>query len=81
MNELEDDIRSTADSIRRDTATLSRIEHEKSVLAPDDRGVADLAQEAVTVAAEIQRQTRIERELVAEVQSSERQPETHTPSR
>ncbi len=77
MPEIDDDIKTTADAIVQDAATITSIEEEKLQLDPHDPRVADLSAQAVVVATRVLQEAKIERALVAEAN----QPETQTPSR
>ena len=76
-SDLEDDLRSTADTIALDAAVLARIEDEKSGLEVDDPRVGALSLEAEEVATRLLQEVRIERQLT----DAAAQLETQTPSR
>jgi hypothetical protein len=77
MNELDEDIKATADAIQADAATITAIEDEKIALDVDDPRVEYLSAEAVEVATRLVEEARVERELVVEAAHSE----TQKPSR
>ena len=60
---VEEDLRSTSDSIRRRAARLADLEARKRDLPPDDPRVEELSDAAVDEAERIARETRLEREL------------------
>ena len=77
MNELDEDIKATADAIQADAATITAIEDDKIALDVDDPRVEYLSAEAVEVATRLVEEARVERELVVEAAHSE----TQKPSR
>ena len=77
MNELDEDIKATADAIQADAATITAIEDEKIALDVDDPRVEYLSAEAVEVATRLVEEARVELELVVEGAQSE----TQKPSR
>ncbi len=84
MPEIDDDIKTTANAIVQDTATLTSIEEEKLQLDAKDPRVTELSAQAVVVATRVLQEARIERALVAEANQPEAQmpqPDTQTPSR
>jgi hypothetical protein len=63
MPDLEDDLRSTADSIAGDAAQLAALEDEKAGLAADDPRMIELSAEAEDLARAIVPKTQAEHEL------------------
>jgi len=77
MPDIDDDIKTTADAIVQDAATITSIEEEKLQLDARDPRIAELSAQAVVVATRVLQEAKIELALVAEAN----QPETQTPSR
>jgi hypothetical protein len=69
MDDLEEDIRATAQSIETDADRLAAIEDEKKLLDTDDPRLLELSREAELISKRLVPQTIIERALVAEAQS------------
>jgi hypothetical protein len=66
MDELEDDIRATAQSIEGDADRLAAIEDEKKLLDSADPRLLELSQEAEVIAKRLVPKTVAERALVVE---------------
>ena len=69
--ELAEDLRSTQESILRDTAHLRAIETRKAELDPEDRRVPELSAEAERVAIAMRDKAAAERELAEQIQTAE----------
>ena len=69
MDELEEDIRATAQSIETDADRLAAIEDEKKLLDSDDPRLLELSREAELISKRLVPQTIAERALVAEAQN------------
>ena len=65
--DAQDDLRTTTEANRADARRVHEIEEQKSELAPDDPRVDELSHEAARVADRLQRTTRIEEDLAAEI--------------
>jgi hypothetical protein len=65
-DDLESDLRATAEDVAADTKALHRIETEKATIDPEDPRALDLAAQAESLAHGIAAKTTAERELVAE---------------
>ena len=68
MDDLEEDIRATAQSIETDADRLAAIEDEKKTLPPGDPRLLELSREAEVIARGLVPKTVVERALVAEDQ-------------
>jgi len=68
MDELEEDLRATAQVIEVDADRLAAIEDEKKTLASDDPRLLDLSREAEMIAKRIVPKTVAERALAVEAQ-------------
>lgn len=68
MDELEDDLRATAQSIESDADRLAEIEDEKKRLGSDDPRLLALSREAEAIAKRLVPKTVAERALAAEAQ-------------
>ncbi|MEO7664232.1 MAG: hypothetical protein ABIV26_03835 [Candidatus Limnocylindrales bacterium] len=68
MDELEEDLRATAESIESDADRLASIEDEKKRLGLADPRLAELSREAETIARRLVPKTVAERALVVETQ-------------
>ncbi len=66
-NDVAQDLKATADSIRADLGRLAEIEETKATLDGADPAVDRLSDEAVDLADRISRQTRVERQLGEEL--------------
>jgi hypothetical protein len=64
MDDLEQDIRATAQSIETDADRLAAIEDEKKLLASDDPRLLELSREAELISKRLVPQTIAERALV-----------------
>ena len=69
MDELEQHLRSTAQSIEGDADRLTAIEDEKKSLSADDPRLLELSREAESIAKGLVPKTVAERALAVEVQS------------
>jgi len=65
LNEIEDDLRTTAEAIIVDAEAIKDIEQEKLDLDADDPRIAGLADEAEAVAKRLLQEATVERELAA----------------
>ena len=65
-DERQEDLSATAESLREDAGRVADIEEEKQQLDVDDPRVDALSHEAERIAGDIQRKSRIERDLAAE---------------
>ena len=74
VNDLDNDIRATADDIATDAERIRAIESEKARLAADDPRLVDLARESEDLAAKLATKTRVETALVNEAQAEEPEP-------
>ena len=68
MDELEEDIRATAQSIEEDADRLAAIEDEKALLESTDPRLLELSREAEVIAKRLVPKTVAERALVVEKQ-------------
>jgi hypothetical protein len=68
MDELEDDLRATAQSIESDADRLAAIEDEKKVLGSADPRLLALSREAEAIAKRLVPKTVAERALAIETQ-------------
>jgi hypothetical protein len=66
MDELEEDIRATAQSIETDADRLAAIEDEKKLLGSTDPRLLELSREAEAIAKRLVPKTIAERALVLE---------------
>jgi hypothetical protein len=66
MDELEEDLRATAQAIETDADRLAAIEDEKKTLASDDPRLLDLSREAEIIAKRLVPKTVAERALAIE---------------
>jgi hypothetical protein len=71
MGELEDDIRSTAESIAEDSERLKTIEVEKTQLTADAPELLELSAEAERIGDRLAAETHAEDELVREASQDE----------
>ena len=69
MDELEEDIRATAQSIEADADRLAAIEDEKKALDSSDPRLLELSREAELISKRLVPKTVAERALAAEGQS------------
>ena len=69
MDELDEDVRATAQSIETDADRLASIEAEKQTLAPSDPRLLELSGEAEQISKRLVAKTSAEHSLVAEAQS------------
>ena len=69
MDDLEEDLRATAQSIEADADRLSAIEDEKKLLGSADPRLAELSREAEMIAKRLVPKTVAERELAGESQA------------
>src|SRR6185312_7082106 len=69
MPDPQQDLRATADSIRRDAEHLATLEEQKTVLDPADPRVLDISEKVERLAAGLQDKAVAERELVEEIQA------------
>ncbi len=81
MTELDDDLKATAQSIIADADRITEIEEEKLGLDAADGRVADLADEAETVAIRLLQQAGIERDLATQAADAAADQDTQRPSR
>ncbi len=65
----EQDLRATADSIRRDAEQVATLEEQKTVLDPADPRVVHISEKVERLAAGLQDKAVAERELVEEIQA------------
>jgi hypothetical protein len=68
VDELEEDLRATAQAIEADADRLAAIEDEKKSLGSDDPRLLDLSREAEMIAKRLVPQTVAERALAVETQ-------------
>ena len=68
MDELEEDLRATAQSIESDADRLAAIEDEKKTLGSGDPRLLDLSREAEVIAKRLVPKTVAERALAVEMQ-------------
>ena len=68
MPDPRDDLRSTAESIRRDAEQVMALEDEKTNLDPDDPRVDQLSEQVEHVTSGLQGKAAAERELSEEIQ-------------
>jgi hypothetical protein len=68
MDELEEDLRATAQAIEADADRLAAIEDEKKTLGSDDPRLLDLSREAEVIAKRLVPKTVAERALAIETQ-------------
>jgi hypothetical protein len=68
MDDLQEDIRSTAESIELDADRLAAIEDEKKLLDPGDPRLLELSREAELISKRLVPKTVAERALVVEHQ-------------
>jgi hypothetical protein len=68
MDDLEEDVRATAQSIEEDADRLAAIEDEKKGLTVGDPRLLELSREAEVISKRLVPMTVAERALVAEVQ-------------
>lgn len=68
MDELEEDLRATAQSIESDADRLAAIEDEKKTLGSADPRLLDLSREAEVIAKRLVPKTVAERALAVETQ-------------
>lgn len=66
MNDRDEDLRATADSIADDARRLARIEAQKGELEPGDPALLTLSAQAEEIARELVPKTVAERQLAAE---------------
>jgi hypothetical protein len=64
--ERQEDFSATAESLRQDARRVAEIEEEKQRLDIDDPRVDALSHEAERIAGDVQRKSRIERDLAAD---------------
>ena len=69
MSDVEDDLRSTADSIAADSERLKQVEQAKTELPGDDPALADLAAEATQLIDEMAAKATVQSSLVEEAGS------------
>ena len=69
MSDVEDDLRSTADSIAADSERLKQVEQAKTELPVDDPTLADLAAEATQLIDEMVAKATVQSSLVEEAGS------------
>ncbi len=69
MNERDEDIRSTAQSIEVEADRLAAIEHEKQSLDATDPRLLDLSEEAEEISKRLVPMTTAEHSLVSESQA------------
>ena len=68
MDDLEEDVRATAQSIEADADRLAAIEDEKKLLPSDDPRLLELSREAELISKRLVPKTVAERALVTENQ-------------
>ena len=68
MDDLEEDVRATAQSIEADADRLAAIEDEKKLLMSDDPRLLELSREAELISKRLVPKTVAERALVVENQ-------------
>ena len=71
MTDPEEDLRSTAESIKRDAARVHELESEKIALDPADPKVVELSDQVERIAAGLRDKAVAERELSEEIQAAE----------
>ena len=64
--ERQEDFSATAESLRQDARRVAEIEEEKQRLDVDDPRVDALSHETERIAGDVQRKSRIERDLAAD---------------
>jgi hypothetical protein len=69
MDDFEEDIRATAQSIETDADRLAAIEDEKKLLDSDDPRLLELSREAELISKRLVPKTVAERALIVEAQS------------
>lgn len=69
MSDPQQDLRATADSIRRDAEQVAILEEQKTVLDPADPRLAGISEKVERLAAGLQDKAVAERELVEEIQA------------
>ncbi len=75
-DDLEVDIKATAEDVAADAALLQVVEAEKASLDPDDPRTLELAKQAVDLANLLATKTVVEHELVIEAGSSRDRTDT-----
>jgi hypothetical protein len=71
MTDPEEDLRSTAESIRRDARQVQDLESQKIALDPADPKIVQLSHQVERIAATLREKAVAERELSEEIQSAE----------
>jgi hypothetical protein len=74
-NERREDLAATSESLQGDAERLVDIENEKQALDARDPRVDTLSMEAENLAVQIQRKSRIERDLAGELPEGAEPPE------
>lgn len=69
MSDPQQDLRATADSIRRDAEQVATLEEQKTALDPADPSVVPISEKVERLAAGLQDKAIAERELVEEIQA------------
>lgn len=69
MSDPQQDLRATADSIRRDAEQVATLEEQKTVLDPADPRVVHISAKVERLAAGLQDKAVAERELAEEIQA------------
>ena len=73
--ERQEDFSATAESLRQDAQRVAEIEEEKQRMDLDDPRVDALSHEAERIAGDVQRKSRIERDLAADASPRSDEPE------
>jgi hypothetical protein len=71
MTDPEEDLRSTAESIRRDAARVQDLESQKIALDPADPKVVQLSDQVERITAGLRDKAVAEREISEEIQAAE----------
>jgi hypothetical protein len=71
MSDPRQDLRSTAESIRRDAERVKTLEDEKAALDPDDPRVAELSEQIERMTAGLEDKATAQRQLSEEIQAAE----------
>jgi hypothetical protein len=71
QDDAEEDLRSTAESIRDDAQRLTEIEEEKAGSHPRSGRTRELSEEGVEIASRLRETTRVERDLAQRITTDE----------
>jgi hypothetical protein len=71
MPELDEDLRSTEESIRRDAERISALEARKSSLDPTDDRVPELSEQVERVSNGLREKAAVERDLADRIHATE----------